>query len=686
MAAFTNQETRLLTLATPLGDDVLLLTAFSGQETMSRLFVYQLEMISEEEDIKPQDIVGKNVTWGVQQVDKETRWFNGHVSRFSATGTRMHDRRTYRMEVVPYFWFLTRTSNCRIFQKKQSPDIIKQVFGDYGLTDVEFALKRTYSEWEYCVQYRETAYNFVARLMEHEGIFYFFKHDNGKHTLVVADHKGAYKDVVESPVDYLAGTLSPNHIDSWEHRYEFRSGKMTHTDYYFETPSTNLLANTSTIIKIPGVDKFEMFDYPGEYRVKPDGVDDVKVRMEEEEANYDVVSSSSGCPTFAPGHKFTLSSHEVEAEVGKSYLITSINHSAVDTSHDHSSQAAEYHNTFTSIPAEVSFRPQRLTPKPTVQGLQPALVVGPAGEEIFTDKYGRIKVQFYWDREGKKDENSSIWMRIAQDWAGKGWGMISIPRIGQEVMVDFLEGDPDQPIVVGRVYNAEVMPPFALPGQKMVSGWKSNTYPGGGGYNEMSFDDSKGKEKINVHGQYDMVTTVLHDDTQTIKNDRTITVDGKHTETIDKDTSITIKTGNFTHEVKTGTAYYYVKSAVEEKFDATMKATVKGAVQEAYQDSLDTIVKNGIHIASETAHIYIHTATSIQLHVGDSSIWMDSGGQIAIKGMNVTIDGKESVTITGGRVTSAAKTTHEIQGTNVKSDATGNNVVKGAMVMLNPGG
>ena len=550
MATFTNQLTRLLTLSTPLGDDVLLLTGFSGQEALSQLFNYQLEIVSEEEDVRPADIVGKNVTWGVQEVDKETRWFNGHVCAFSAGATRLHDRRVYRMEVVPYLWFLTRTANCRIFQNKTTPQIIEQVFTDYGLKHFELSLRRSYPEWEYCVQYRETAFNFVARLMEHEGIFYYFRHENGKHTLVVADHKCAYKEAPESPVDHLAGSLAPNHIDMWEHRYQFRTGRWTYTDYNFKTPGASLLTTTNTLIKVPGMEKFEVFDYPGEYPAKGDGQVDVRVRMEEEEAGHDVVTASGGCPTFSPGLKFTLNSHEIEAENGQSYVVTSIHHLAADTSQHQSGEAAEYHNTFTCIPADVIFRPQRLTPKPVVQGPQTAVVVGPKGEEIYTDEHGRVKVQFHWDRYGKKDEKSSCWMRVSQVHAGKKWGGLDIPRVGEEVIVDFLEGDPDRPLITGRVYNAEHRPPVDLPAQKMVSGLKSNTYPGGGGFNQLTMDDTKGKEMLFMNSQYDKTENVNNDRATTVGNDSTEQIGNNRTTSVGVDSAeqvgnnMTLNVGN----------------------------------------------------------------------------------------------------------------------------------------------
>jgi type VI secretion system secreted protein VgrG len=665
MATITQAE-RTLSLATPLGKDVLLLMAFSGTESLSRLFSYQLDLASADDAIAAKDIVGKPVTWSISRFDQAPRYFSGIISRFVAGAVNRRNLRTYRAEVVPWPWLLTRTTDCRIFQNLNTPDIVTTIFKDFGFSDYALELMGSYPKREYCVQYRETAFNFISRLLEHEGIFFFFRHEDGKHTMVLANAVSSYADCPESPVKYSPGSLAPNHVLSWEHHYEFRSGKWSRTDYNFETPSTNLLTTTSTMIDLPEAPKYEIFDYPGEYFVKGDGEPVTKVRMEEEEAGYDVVNAASQCCTFTPGGKFTLKEHDVESENGD-YMITSIRHAATEASYGSTANGATYNNVFTCIPASVIFRPPRATPKPMVQGLQTAVVTGPPGEEIYVDKYARVKVQFFWDRKGKKDDKSSCWIRVAEQSAGKGFGMIVHPRIGQEVVVDFLEGDPDRPLITGRVYNAEQMPAYPLPGASVVMGLKSKTHKGSGS-NEMSFDDTTGKEKITVHGQYDMATTIEHDDTQHIKNDRTITVDGKHTETIDKDTSITIKTGNFSHDVKTGTAAIHVKGAVQEKFE----------------DSQETIVKNGIHIASETAHIYIHMATSIQLHVGDSSIWMDSGGQIAIKGNNIAIEGKESVTIHGGMVRSKADSTHEIEGGNVISDGKGSNTVKGGMVMLNP--
>src|SRR5271157_5987650 len=564
MSTYTQAE-RTLSVTSPLGANVLLLQGFSGTESISRLFSYQLELASENDAITPQNIVGKSVTWSVSRIDEAPRYFNGFVCRFIAGAVNRRGLRTYRAEVVPWPWFLTRSTNCRIFQNQSTREIIETVFGDFGFNDFEFDLKGSYAKREYCVQYRETAFNFVSRLMEHEGIFYFFRHEDGKHTLVMADRFSAYQDCPENHVEYSPDSLAPNHITSWEHQYEFRSGKWTRTDYNFQMPSNRLLTSTGTMINLPDAKKYEIFDYPGEYFLEAEGEPVTKVRMEEEEVGFDVATGSSQCCTFTPCGKFTLEGHGVAAE-NSTYVITSIQHSATESSYGSSAAGSSYSNVFTCIPASVTFRPPRTTPKPMVQGPQTAVVTGPPGEEIYVDKYGRVKVQFFWDRKGKKDEKSSCWIRVTEQWAGKGWGVIVHPRIGQEVVVDFLEGDPDRPLITGRVYNAEQMPPYDLPGNMTQSGIKSRSSKGGSpaNYNELRFEDLKGSELITLHAEkdqsievehdeahwvghdrtknidHDETTTVKHDRTETVDNNETITVHGMRTETVDKNETITV--------------------------------------------------------------------------------------------------------------------------------------------------
>ena len=534
------QKNRLLGLKTPLGEDVLVLTAFSGDEEISGLFRFELEMISDDNSISAADIVGKNVTFSIDLPDGSPRLFNGFVSRFSA-GNEEHGRREYRAEVVPWLWFLTRTSDCRIFQEKTVPEIIEQVFQDLGFSDYETSqLKGEHPKRDYCAQYRETDFNFASRLMEEEGIFYFFKHEEGKHTLVMADQKGAYQDCGEKEVDYprdYRPRAITDHITSWEHRYEFRTGKWSQTDYNFEdhparsekTPAKLLMTNEQTAVKLDKVDKYECYDYPGEYKNKGEGAAYTKIRMEEEEVAHDVVDAASTCRTFTPGGKFKVKSHRSSSEEGKTVVITSIRHAATEpTAYETGEPIAEdYSNTFTCIPDSVTFRPARTTPRPVIQGSQTAVVTGPAGEEIWPDKYGRVKVQFFWDREGERDENTTCWVRCMQTSAGKGWGSMFIPRIGQEVVVSYLEGDPDRPLLTGVVYNADQMPGYPLPDEKTKSYIKTNSSKGGEGYNELRFEDKKGKEQIFTHAQRNMDTRVGASSMEAVGGDRHLIVGGE---------------------------------------------------------------------------------------------------------------------------------------------------------------
>lgn len=549
-----------MVIDTPLGKDVLLLSSFVGHEEMSRLYSFEMELLSEKDSISPNSIVGKSVSFSVQFADGSWRYFNGHVNRFAYCG-RGDRLSIYRAEVVPWLWFLTRTSDCRIFQNKTVPDIIKQIFTDLGYTQYKIDVKGNHAKWDYCVQYRETDFNFVSRLMEQEGIFYFFKHENGKHTLIIADHKGAYLDGQDADVEMRGRLSAPemlDHIYTWEHHHEYRSGKWAHTDYNFETPSTSLMANTNSVVSLDSNTKFEFYDFPGEYEKKAEGDDEVKWRMEEEEAGHERVQGESHCRSFSPGVKFKVKKHFSKSEVGKTYVLTQVRHIArAGTTYatTTNSTSDSYRNNFVGIPDTVSYRPARLTPKPMVHGSQTAVVVGPKGEEIYTDKYGRIKVQFHWDREGKKDDKSSCWIRCSQISAGKNWGVMSIPRIGQEVVVSYLEGDPDRPLVTGVVYNAEQMPAYTLPDEKTKSWIKTNTSMGGDGFNEIRFEDKKDKEQIFIHAERNMDTRVKNDSMERVIVNRHLIVgwekDGKkggdQCEQVFQDKHLNVKRNHIEH-------------------------------------------------------------------------------------------------------------------------------------------
>jgi type VI secretion system secreted protein VgrG len=658
-------------IITPLGKDGLLFHRMTAHEELSRLSEFEIDLLSEQGDIPPIKILGKNVTVKLELQDGNTRHFNGYVTRFQQTG--LHGRyHAYRATVRPWLWFLTRTADCRIFQEMTAPEIIKQVFSDHTLADVKDQLTDTYRKRTFCVQYRETDFDFVSRLMEQEGIYYYFTHAEDRHTLVLAYSYSAHSAAAGyETLQYVDAerVVRPEqeYISRWSYACQIQPGRYEIDDYDFERPGVDLLVRARPT-RDYALAEYEIFDYPGAYSKNADGDQYVRVRIDELHAQCEIARGESNARGLAPGSLFKLAGH-ARADQNREYLVLAASYVMSFNEYETGeAPGATCTCGFSALDSKQQFRPQRITRKPIVQGPQTAVVVGPAGDEIYTDKYGRVKVQFHWDRYGKKDENTSCWIRVSQPWAGKGWGSVSIPRIGQEVIVEFLEGDPDQPIITGRVYNGENMPPYALPKEAVVSGLKTNTHKGKG-YNEMSMNDTAGKEAITIHGQYDMNTTVQHDQTNTVNN--------KFTETIKSDAKITVTEGTYSHDVAANTATYHVKGALTENYDATQATTVKNNI---------TITSTGgaIALSSDSQHVYINAATSIQLHVGASMIWMDSGGQIKIQGTNIAIEGSANVTIKGGTVHSEAVSEHQTKGAIVLSDGSATNTVRGGMVMLNP--
>jgi type VI secretion system secreted protein VgrG len=663
------QTDRALRIDTPLGPDALLLRTFSGQEGVSQLFRFQLELLSEDDAIAFDDIVGKSVTIHIQTVDSE-RGLNGFISRFSQGGR--DERFTYyRAEMVPWLWFLTRTADCRIFQRKTAPDIIKKIFGDLGFTDFEFRLHGTFRTREYCVQYRETDFNFVSRLMEEEGICYFFEHNPSgtKHILVLANDGASHKpcpNQEKARCDFTPGLWrGEDLITDWRLEEEYRPSAWAHTDYNFETPSTNLMVT----VKDDG--KYELYDYPGFYLKKSDGDSLAKTRLQETLAFKNLVSGKSNCRNFTAGSIVEVTDH-YRKDMNKKWMLTEIHHQCTmgdAYTTGGSSEGFFYANTFECVPSTVPFRPPRLTPKPNVQGCQTAVVVGPAGEEIYTDKYGRVKVQFFWDREGKKNEDSSCWIRVSYPWAGKNWGGIHIPRIGQEVVVDFLEGDPDQPLIIGRVYHAENMPPWGLPAKKVVSGFKSDSTKGSGGYNEISMDDTKGTELINIHAQYDQhkriehdeVVSVGHDRTEEVGHDETITIDNDKRELVKRDRSLEVDRDKFEKVLRDKTIHVLrnhnerIDSSMDIMVGSTLTESVAINYSETVGGAMEITVGGLIAITAGAALAEIVGAQRSETVGGSSSETVGSSKSLDI-GSNLT------ETVAGDRIVDISKDLKETVG------------------------
>ena len=653
-------QNRYLYLKSPLKAGDLLLTGFTGHEAISELFWFDLDLrATNRTNIEFDKLLGQKTGFGIEEGDKrDQRPFHGIVTRFTQFA-RDKEFTHYRMRVEPQFWLLTQRTRSRIFQHISVPDILKNVLD--GL-DVAFEIQGTFHPRDFCVQYRESDFDFASRLMEEEGIYYFFKFAEASHTLVVANTAQSHLDVPgDSKLIYEeleGGTRDEERISAWEKEQNLRSGKYTVWDHNFQLPYKRLEAEKTVIdsvqagkvahkLKIAGNEKLEVYEYPGGYASRFDGVDkgggdsagnlqkvfeDNKrtagIRMQQLETPMLEIRGASNYRQMIPGYKFTLQRH---FNADGQYAIVSANHEAYEGSfRSAASQEIQNHygNSFTCIPLSLPYRPPRKTTRPFIHGCQTAIVSGPPNEEIFTDKYGRIKIQFHWDREGKGDADSSCWVRVGTSSAGKGWGAISIPRIGQEVIVDFLEGDPDRPIVVGSVYNADMMPSYSLPAAKIRSGMKSRSSPGGGGFNEIRMDDTKNSEQIFINGQYDLDLRVGHDCRETIGNDRHLTVGQDLYEEVGRDCHIETKRdyihkiGRDVHQTTAGKAAYAVGESYSLKIGS------------------DAILKVGGNLGATVASNFVIKA--------GSNIVLESGAGVTIKGPggHVTIDAS-GVTIVG---------------------------------------
>ncbi|KAA6169888.1 type VI secretion system Vgr family protein [Pseudomonas marginalis] len=532
-----NQASRLAKITSPLGPDVLLLNEMGGGEELGRLFYYDLQLNSLDANIDLNQLLGKPMNVSLQLADGGERYFHGIVARCSQN-IDQGQFASYQVTLRPWLWLLSRTSDCRIFQNLSIPQIIKQVFRDLGFSDFEDALSRPYREWEYCVQYRETSFDFVSRLMEQEGIYYFFRHEQDRHVLVLADAYGAhatvpgYTSVPYYPKDEQQ--RERDHMHNWQLAQQVQSGSLELNDYDFQRPSASIDVR-SAMPRPHTAGDYPLYDYPGTYVKSEDGEHYARTRIEALQALHEQVEFSGNARGLGAGHLFSLTGFS-RRDQNREYLIL-IAHYRITQERLESGGgggSAQFDSSLTCIDAQQSFRPQANTHRPIVKGPQTALVVGPKGEEIWTDQYGRVKVHFYWDRHDQSNENSSCWIRVSQSWAGKNWGSMQIPRIGQEVIVSFLEGDPDRPIITGRVYNAEQTVPYDLPENATQSGMKSRSSKGGSpaNFNEIRMEDKKGLEQLYIHAERNQDIVVEVDESHSVGHDRNKSIGHDETVTI----------------------------------------------------------------------------------------------------------------------------------------------------------
>jgi type VI secretion system secreted protein VgrG len=648
------QAARLVSVSTVLGPDVLLLTDLAGSEGVSMPFSIRLNLLSEDPAIQCADLLRSPATVTIRTEDGGERPFHGLVSRFAQAGRR-DELTVYHAEVVPWLWFLTLSRDCRIFQQKTVPDILEEVFTSLGYRDFEFKCTGKHPKREYCVQYRETHFDFVSRLMEEEGIFYFFEHTDSKHTMVIADNNRAMVACPHAPaVRVTQGTPGERDVvTSFVQEHTVRAGKMTFKNYDFLQPSLGLLST------IEGQGREEVYDYPGPHTTPDEGERVARLRLEMEEAQSRVMRGDSTSRGLQAGFRFDLEDH-YRSDLNQPYVLTQVQHTA--STEDYRSwdgKTSKYSNSFLAIPADVPYRPVPVTRKALVHGSQTARVVGPAGEEIYVDAHSRVKVQFYWDRLGTKNEHSSCWVRVASTWAGKTWGALHVPRIGQEVVVDFLEGDPDRPIIVGSVYNAEQQPPFQLPGLKTISGIRSRSSVGGGSanFNEISMQDEKGSELLYIHAEKDETIVVEndrsdsvgHDETASVGNDQSQSVGRDRRKSVGKDESISIGANRSASVGKDEGITVGANRKLSVGKDETVTISQNRKMSIGKDEDRSVAGKRSTQIGKDDMlqvgkKLVMQAGDEIVLKTGSASITMKKNGDIVIKGKDITLQASGKIT------------------------------------------
>jgi type VI secretion system secreted protein VgrG len=713
---------------------------FEGEEAISELCQFELTLTSDDNAIAFADVVGKPAQLTLETDQHEPRYVHGIVSRFRLVeeGKMLT---VYHATLVPKLWRLKHRQDSRIFQDLAVPAILEKVLQGAGLAaaDYRLSIKAAHPTREYCVQYRESDHAFISRLMEEEGIYYFFEHSDGKDVLVMGDSPSATGPIAGASTIAYKGTLGAmahgESVSRFSYGEEVQPGKVSLSDFNFKKPSLSLL--TSSAAKDDS--DLEVYDYPGEYEVPGDGTALSKVRLEEWQSLRVVAEGDSGCARLLPGYRFTLGDHARD-DANQEYLLTRLRSRGVQQQMGQTGPTGgeSYINSFHAIPSKVPYRPERRTPRPTLKGVQTAIVTGAGGEEIHTDEHGRVKVQFHWDRQGKKDDKSSCWIRVSQLWAGAGWGAMWIPRVGHEVIVDFIEGDPDRPIIVGRVYHGTNVPPYALPGEKTKSTIKSNSSTGGGGSNELRFEDRKGSEEVYLHGQkdwnikiehdknqlighdetkkvgndetqvighdrkkeirHDQREDVFHDDTITVGGDRregiggneTVQIGSKAQRTVGADQAVgigansTINVGANLSESVGGSMHLSVGAGKNENVGAdssssvgaNLSTTVGGAHTLSVGKSLNTSVGKD-HAETVEDNRTITVGKKLTISVGESVITVEKDGTITVKGKDITVKGDGTIHVQGG-----SKVMVKSDGP-VSVEASGEVKVKGSAVNLN---
>jgi type VI secretion system secreted protein VgrG len=627
-----------ISITSPLEKDELSLISFDGAEYVSDLFEFNVDVLSTNHSIKPEQLIGKTATVTLQGEQK--RAFNGYISHFALGELTAENLRAYQLTIVPWLWFLSKTNNSRIFHEETTENIVSRIFKDLGFNDFKFTLSGSASIREYCVQHNESDLNFISRLLEEEGMAYYFEQKDGKHMMQIVDAANAYQECAETNLSISKGSHLNSQLTSWVHKYDFRKGRWSLNDYDYKNPPKSQLQSTASTSKFANVNSYEHYEYSPSHDFS--GIKDLtKKRIEAEEVSMNTIQSSSNCSSLYAGGKFKLAKHEIKSEQGE-YIITSIRHHIYESGYYAGNETQSgYSNEFTCIPDSVHFRPELKHRKPVMAGPQSAVVV----DNIDSEDKARIKVRFHWNRE----DDDSCFIRVMQSWAGAGWGSYFVPRIGMEVVVDFYDGDPDRPIVTGAVYNWDNKPPFTPKTQCGLQ--TSNT-------NVLRFDDNDGAEQVFIHAKKDMDTEIENDETLKVDNDRTKdvakneklsiganrdkSVGGNQSETISGDKSISVN-GNHTESISKNKSMN-VSGKHSEDIAKDKTLNVGGAHTESI--GKDMSIKVAENLTEDIGkNLGIVAGDEIVLKTGSASITMKKNGDIIIKGANINIQGSGKINI-----------------------------------------
>jgi len=693
-------QTRVAVVKSTLGD-ALVLTAMRGREELGRPFRYELDLAAADPDVDFGAVLGQTMTVELELHDGSIREFTGHVTEFSLAGG-VGRKVLYRAVLSPWLLLMDYHRNCRIFQGTSVPDVIKSLFREAGFSDFEDRLSESYRTWDYIVQYRESDFAFVSRLMEQEGIYYYVKHGGGLHVVVLGDSRVAHDPIAgDDSLPYFPPEeqrRDREHVDHWHVSRRIKPGAVAASDFDFKRPRMSLLAKRVEPEEKVGA-PYEDYDYPGEYVESAEGDKEVRVRLDAHHAEQEIAQGRADARTLAVGKTFRLAAFPRDDQ-NKAYLVVQASYEIHPNLEESSGLDAgpAFRVAFDAIAAERPFRAARTTRKPVVEGPQTAIVVGPAGEEIFTDEFGRVKVKFHWDRLSKSDENSSCWVRVSQLWAGTHFGGIHIPRIGQEVIVDFLEGNPDRPIITGRVYNFDNQVPYALPANQTQSGIKSQSSKGGAtsNFNELRFEDKLGSEHVFMQAEKDLIalvkneeqrdvgasrtTSIGTDETLSVGNNRTASIGAEDSETVGASQAVTIGANqtilvtvartvtSATEDIITGVRTKTVAKNETTTIGSSRSETVgksesvsigkdqivtiggKQAVSVDKDASLSVAGKRDQNIGKDDQlhvgkRLSIDAADEIVLRTGSATLSMKKNGDIVLKGKNITLEGSGKINV-----------------------------------------